>query len=139
MSSTKCFLSSYFYFSIPINRHFVLNLRVSITKQSFIMHFYLPTIALFFAAALLTFSYANVASLNRRYEDPCLKGRKVCSARQGHSKLIRLGRAMPLPSDPVFQNDLNRFMVTRTEAADNVVTDDICQKINLTKDQTKCH
>lgn len=31
---------------------------------------------------------------------------------------------MPLPSDPVFQNDLDRFMYTRTRAASNVVTDD---------------
>lgn len=88
------------------------------------MHFHLPTIAIFSAAALLTFSYAHVASLNPRDEEPCPEGRPVCTSGRGRSKLIRLGRAMPLPSDPVFQNNLDRFMFTRTRAASNVVTDD---------------
>lgn len=116
----------FFFFLFNPNRP---QLRVKpksiITKTiSFIMHFHLPTIALFSAAALLTFSYAHVASLNPRDEEPCPEGRPVCTSGRGHSKLIRLGRAMPLPSDPVFQNNLDQFMYARTRAASNVVTDD---------------
>lgn len=89
------------------------------------MRFHLTTIALFSAAVLLTFSYAHVVSLEPRDdEEPCPVGRSVCSPGRGKSKLIRLRRAMPLPSDPEFQNDMDRFMYTRTLAASNVVTDD---------------
>lgn len=87
------------------------------------MHFHLPTIALFSAAALLTFSYAHVASLKPRADvgnSPV--SRSVCSSRPGRSTLIRLRRAMPLPRDPEFQNNLDTFMYNRTLVADNVVT-----------------
>ena len=42
----------------------------------------------------------------------------------GKAKFIRLQPAMPLPSDPEFQNDMDRFMYTRTLATSSVVMDE---------------
>lgn len=42
----------------------------------------------------------------------------------GNAKFIRLQPAMPLPSDPEFQNDMDPFMYTRTLAASSVVMDE---------------
>lgn len=93
-----------------------------------IMRFPLRSTVVLFAAVLLTLSYARIVPLKPRDDEPdedsCPIDRAVCTAGQGNSQFIRFRRAMKLPGDPEFDNDIDRFMKTQAELAQNVVIDD---------------
>lgn len=91
------------------------------------MHFHLPTIALFSAVALLTFSYAHVASLSPALEMRSHVPRAVPYVLRGgcRSKLIHLRAGHATTKRPSLPELLGPgLMFTQTRAASNVVTDD---------------